>query len=445
MTCPTTVAGNSELIRLTPIDLTYLHMESRSRPMHWALAIRLTPGAAPVTVDQLRDRVRDRSRLFTVFGLGVQHGRWRRATETLAADWDAGAHANAVSVDDEASLLSTIAGLMQGRLRGPKPMWDVTLVTRRDTQTQLILLRVHHCLSDGIAGAAFAALLADADNETLREFDRFGTSPRFCLEQPSPDIIRQARRALLGQWRGAKQWHRWPRLTRSGRREIALYSFSTREIRRAALDRHASVHEYLLAVAGCAISVSPPSARAIPRVRVALPVTLDSDMRHTGNAVAVGLVNLSGSERRLETQLACVRDELLTVQHRRPELALSHLATVGQRLPWAVQRIVTKATMAVLNPEVHIGVNPSYSSIRSVWGHRIADIVPLSPLAGYSLSVTILLLGDRTTFGIVADGRALPGYAETFKRQLDQALSGRSSYDHPSTGHHASHRREVSR
>ena len=75
-----------------------------------------------------------------------------------------------------------------------------------------------------------------------------------------------------------------------------------------------------------------------------------------------------------------------------------------------------------MHPDIHIGINPGFSRVRSVLGQSIVTLTPLSPLAGYSLSVTTLILGHTTTFGVVTDAQALPGYADRFVATLGEVL-----------------------
>ncbi len=80
--------------------------------------------------------------------------------------------------------------------------------------------------------------------------------------------------------------------------------------------------------------------------------------------------------------------------------------------------------MGHMHPDIHIGINPGFSRVRSVLGKPIVGLTPLSPLAGYSFSVTILILGTTTTFGIVTDAAALPpGYADKFVATFDKVLN----------------------
>ena len=97
-------------------------------------------------------------------------------------------------------------------------------------------------------GAAFAALLADGEPDDLAEFERFATSPRFRISGIDPEELKEAKAAYGDQHAaGGGKKRAWPALTKSGEREYALLSASTRTLRKAAKGNGATVHEFLLA------------------------------------------------------------------------------------------------------------------------------------------------------------------------------------------------------
>ncbi|MGZ8178374.1 wax ester/triacylglycerol synthase domain-containing protein [Williamsia sp. SKLECPSW1] len=406
-----------------PPDFTYLHMDTPRRPMHWAMVLGIESGDVPVTLESVRDRVRERVGRYEVFRTGVRNGRWRRPQIVVADIVDVDRHVTASEVRDGDQLLRHVADLCETHLPRPDPFWHIEVVTRVDTGAQTIVLRVHHSLSDGIAGAAFAALLADGSDSDLAEFDRFATSPRFRVGSLDSADLADAKKAHHEQWTRGQEGRgpsAWPALTSSGRREVALHSASTRDVRRAARAHDASVHEFLLAAIGRTLSANPPGDTHPDTIRVTLPATLDPSFRHTGNAVSVSLLNLDGRETDLDRQIDRCRSELALFDQRRPYLAL---AAAGPTPPWPVMRAIVGASMSRMHPDIHIGINPGFSRVRSVLGRRITSLTPLSPLGGYSFSVTSLILGDRVSFGIVADAAALPGYASRFVEAFEGVLA----------------------
>ncbi|MFC3961875.1 wax ester/triacylglycerol synthase domain-containing protein [Nocardia jiangsuensis] len=408
-------------VELAPADFTYLHLDTARSPMHWAMVLELAPGPQ-LHIDEVRARVRERVRLFDIFRLGVRNGRWRRAEVVLTDQVDIDSHVTAAEYRDAADLHRQLAGLHETALPRPEPLWHITLLTPADGGVQYVLLRVHHALSDGIAGAAFAALLADGTPADLTEFERFATAPRYRIAGIEPEVLKESKTAFEDQWKAGRAGRAWPRLTRSGRREVALTSASTRELRRAARNHGASVHEFLLAAIGRTLSLAPPRGTSSEVLRVTLPVTHDQAFRHTGNAVLVSLLNLLGSEPDIRRQLERARAELAFVAARRPELSLA-ATDDAPKIPWPVHRAIANASMRRMSPDIHIGINPGFSKVRAVLGNPIATLTPISPLVGYSFSVTSLILGGRTSFGIVTDPAALAdGYAATFAENFDRVL-----------------------
>lgn len=412
----------SSPVELTPSDHTYLHLDTKSSPMHWAMMLELSTDEPPITFDAIRSRVHERVSRYDLFRLVIAQGRWRKPQVSVADDIEIDRHVSAVDYDDSADLHHHVSTLLEAALPRTNPLWHITFFTPRADGAQFVLLRVHHSLSDGIAGAAFAALLVDGTAEDLDTFDRFATSPRFRTGDIDADVLKAAKTVFGEQFSAGSKGRGWPKLTKSGRRDYHLYSTSTRELRRTAKRNGASVHEFLLAAIGRTLAIAPPPGVAPDVIRVTLPVTNDPAFRHTGNAVVVALLNLAGNEPDLARQIERSRSELAIIDADKPELATAAPAA-DSPLPWALQRVIATAAMSHMSPDIHIGINPGFTRVRSVLGSKITDLTALSPLAGYSFSVTCLILGNRTSLGIVTDPGALPdGYAATFAETLDRVL-----------------------
>lgn len=433
---PRPAADTADVVTLGPQDHTYLHLDTKSRPMHWAMLLELAPDAPRLQIDTIRTRLAERAQVFDILRLGVTEGRWRSPHSVLADTIDPIKHSAVSLFSDISDLRRQLSTLLETHLPRSLPLWQLTLFTPNEShpdaqsadtpRSQYLLLRVHHSISDGIAGAAFSALLADDTGDGLAEFERFATSPRFHISGIDPTDLKRAKAAFNAQWEAAKTGRGWPRLTRSGRRDTAWYSIPTRDLRRCARRADAGVHEFLLGAVGATISAAPPHGSSAQNVRVTLPVTLDKDFRHTGNAVAISLLNLSGTEPDLLRQVARSRNELAVIERERPELALA-AADDAPRAPWPIFRAISAASMARMSPDIHIGVNPGFSRVRSILGAPLANLTALSPLAGYSFSVTCLILGGQTSFGVVTDPEALPGYAETFVAEFGRTLTAAAS------------------
>ncbi|QKT05895.1 diacylglycerol O-acyltransferase [Gordonia sp. X0973] len=413
-------------IELGPQDCTYLHLDTPRAPMHWAMLLELG-GQTSIDVESVRERVAARAKRYRLFRTGIVGGRWRRPRVIEVDEVDVLTQVASASYADDADLHRQVGELMGAHLERGRPFWHITLLSPATLGgRQFLLLRVHHSLSDGIAGAAFSALLADEEGDSLDEFDRFATSPRFHISGIDRDELATAKAAFEESWETGQEGRHWPKLSGSGAREAGWHSVSTRDLRRAAKRSGASVHEYLLAAIGTTISSAPPvvdgGAVSSSSIRVTLPVTLDKEFRHTGNAVSVSLLNLAGDRASVEEQLPGIQDQLKRIERDRPELYLA-AADDAPRAPWPIFRVLSGASMKKMSPDIHIGVNPGFTRVRTVLGAPINDLTALSPLVGYSFSVTILILGTRTSFGIVYDGQALPDYGEKFRAAFDAVLT----------------------
>lgn len=419
-------------ITFRPPDHTYLHLDTPSRPMHWAMLLEVDPQpVGRLDLDTVRSRVADRASRYDLFRTGITGGRWTRPRMLQVAEISPELQVTAVDVADQAELHEAIGQLMAEPLRRGLPYWHITLLSVLGTEDQAgdrqyLLVRVHHSLSDGIAGAAFSALLADGSDEDLSEFDRFATSPRFSISGIEKEALRTAKTAFEDAWADGEQGRRWPALTEDRRREVAWHSVSTRELRRAAKRAGATPHEFVLAAVGAALSTAPPTADRSENIRVTLPVTLDKDFRHTGNAVAVSLLTLSGDQDSVSAQLPRIREQLTRIEDDSMALYLA-AADDAPRAPWPIFRLLSGASMKKMSPDIHVGINPGFTRVRTVLGAPIAGLTALSPLVGYSFSVTILILGTRSSFGLVYDPAALPGYGETFVEAFDTHLGAMDS------------------
>ena len=397
-------------LRLTDLDKNFLHIETRRRPMHWAVLFDLENSGGPISIDQLRGRIRERALAYDIFQLGISRGKWRKPLVGRASETELADNVDQVFVGTDSDATVWVSRLMGRPLTGSRPRWRIWLLNQERPKRQRIAVCAHHVLADGMAAAGFSALFADGSPEELRHFERFLTADRFELGPIDKSDAKRAIRSFRTSWYEGSARPRWPRLT-SGRREVGYLSVPTVELLRMATQCSASVSEYILACVGVALNACPPDGRGLPRkVRTLVPVTLDPGLHHTGNAVGLTFLNIPGSTSGFDDHLAECRQQMGAVAKYQPELALPAIAGQSRLLPWPAQRLASIGTMRLLRPDIILGVNPGFSSARSVFGNRISRVYPFSPLNYASMAISVLVLGGVTTFGIVSDPAALPGY-----------------------------------
>ena len=410
-------------LRLTNLDHEFLHIETRQRPMHWAVLFDLKDSGEPISIDQLRGRVRERALAYDAFQLRISRGKWRKPLVGRASETEIADNVDQVFVDTDSDATAWVSRLMSRPLTGSRPRWRIWLLNQERPKRQRIVVCAHHVLSDGIAAAGFGALFADGTPEELRHFERFLTADRFELGPIDKSDAKRAIRSLRTSWHEGSARPRWPSLT-SGRHEVGYLSVPTVELLRMARQRSVSVAEYVFCCVGVALNACPPDGRGLPRkVRTLVPVTMDPRLHHTGNAVGLAFLNIAGSTCNFNDHLADCRQQMEAVAKHRPELALPAIARQSGFLPWSVQRLASIGTMRLLHPDIVVGVNPGFTSARSVFGNRISHVYPFSPLTYTSMAISALVLGDVTSFGIVADPAALPGYLPRLIRCLRNTIA----------------------
>ncbi|MEV0358081.1 wax ester/triacylglycerol synthase domain-containing protein [Nocardia sp. NPDC050697] len=400
-------------LRFSALDEFFLQIETEHRPTHWTVVIELAPEAEraadiePIALGPLSARMRERIERYRLFRLGAGDGRFGGA---VLREYDvptAMTCVDSAAVADDAEWHELMSALLARPLPRNRPAWRAVLVDQARPARQRLVILGSHAVSDGIAAAAFAALFADGDEERLRQLDRYLDAPRY----PGPrvtarEFVRSAT-AFGGAWSKATRSRRLPRLTANARRAMAAVELPTARVRRAAVGHGAGTAEFLIAAVGAAVADAARTvlpADEMPRtLRAFLPATFDRDLRHSGNAVSMVLINAAGPEAALADRVEATRAQLGAVLDARAEVALPVLARFGRWLPWRARGAAARAALAALAPDLHVGVSPAYVNLKTVLGNEFTAIHTLSPLLGNALSFTCLVLGGTVYIGIVWD------------------------------------------
>ncbi|MGI8801647.1 MAG: wax ester/triacylglycerol synthase family O-acyltransferase [Solirubrobacteraceae bacterium] len=158
--------------RLSPIDASFLHLESARAHMNvgWSAFGTVPAGVARPTVAALRARVASRLRYvprcrqrlqFHPLGLGEPH--WVDDDE-----FDLDAHVVALGPPGEALSPARFAELRDALLSNPldraRPLWQIALAPALEDRRIAVVGRVHHALADGAAAMQIAGLGLDGDD-----------------------------------------------------------------------------------------------------------------------------------------------------------------------------------------------------------------------------------------------------------------------------------------
>jgi diacylglycerol O-acyltransferase len=163
-------------------DSLFLHLERPGMPLHVA-ALCIFEGEIYLEdcIKYIQSKLslvpRYRQRVIPPpFGLGVLH--WESDPT-----FDIRNHLHEIKLKHGTvtELQSAAARILSTTLDRQKPLWDFTLFTRLQRNRTAMLLRVHHCLADGISGVELLSLLLDAEPNVPMKSTK---SPRIKVPPP---------------------------------------------------------------------------------------------------------------------------------------------------------------------------------------------------------------------------------------------------------------------
>ncbi len=456
--------------RLTPVDASFLRLESASAHMHVGWSALLAPRAdrARPSVELLREHVaarlhrapRARQRLaFPALGLGEP--RW---VDDPA--FEPAAHVSAASGPEEVVTLERFGALRDAFLSRPlerrRPLWEVCLVPRLRDGRAGVVGKMHHAMVDGLAAVELALLLFDLDDPARGRDDPVVRAP--------PSAARLAAEALAGAavtpLRAARETGRL--LARPRGRSAALAA----TLRRAAL----AVREDLLppaprsalnvpigpqrtlvghraelelaqrarrpagvtlndvclaAIAGALRRLALERGEQPRALKTMVPVSVRTggDRDTPGNRISLAFIDLpvdaaAPAERRARVRAQTRRFK----QAGRPDGTAALLAATGQ-LPIPLRGPLARAAAGARMYNLTISNVPGPKIPVTVLGAELTECYPVVPIADdHALAIGILSYRDHVFFGLYADPHALPD-VERLPAALDRelhALAGRT-------------------
>ena len=150
--------------RMSSLDAAFLYLERRHAPLHVGCVIRLDRS---LSLDSLLRHLRSRMPRLARFAqravrapLALAHPAWEDDRAFDLCD-----HVQRWSVcrpGGERELCELVATLMARPLDLARPMWEAHLLEELHDGSAALLLKVHHCMIDGISGAALLDALLEA-------------------------------------------------------------------------------------------------------------------------------------------------------------------------------------------------------------------------------------------------------------------------------------------
>jgi diacylglycerol O-acyltransferase len=344
---------------------------------------------------------------------------------------------------DDAALFRWVAEVMERRLDRDKPLWECWVVDGLPYNRWAILMKIHHCIADGIAATRMLAALCDD-----AEGDTFATKIRAAKEEPERSGLRLPALTLnpvdwiTGAWRTSLDMTTAAAQALQGAIEIA-----SGLIRPAAspltgpvtnMRRYTGAHVALEDVARVCesfdVTVNDVALAAITdsfrtmlmrrgeqpgrnSLRTLVPVSVRSNdaADKTDNRVSVMLPYLPVDKADPVQQLKAVHRRLTRAKGSGQRQAGSVFVSAANAIPfpltaWAVRALTRLPQRGVVTLATNV---PGPRRRQHIMGREVIRLLPVPPIAlGLQTGIAILSYADHLTFGITADYDAAPDVDE---------------------------------
>jgi diacylglycerol O-acyltransferase / wax synthase len=449
--------------RLTPLDASFLEVESPTAHMHvgWASTFAPPHERRAPSFEELRDHIesrlcrapRYRQKLAEV-PLGVSDPVW-----IDDPDFDVERHVRHARSSDFHEVVDEV---MSRQLDRDRPLWELWVADRLGDGRIGVVGKVHHCMVDGIAAVELAGVLLDPSPEPPpQEIDEWRPSAppdglRLLAEGALDRIGRAARVARLPLELAARPDHVLGLLATARRAlRAARHSFAPApssvlnepiskgrhlatahrpfaDLRAIKRRRGASVNDVVLAVAAGGVRrlLERRGEPATP-LKTMVPVSVrDGDGADAlGNRISFVFIELPCDEPEPSARLASVKAAM--AERKRdgePEGAHAVLDAI-EYAPRTLQRVVSHATASARAFNLVVSNIPAPPQSLYMLGCKLEEVYPVVPLADrHAVSIGFTTVGDEAFFGVYADRATLPdadALADAIAESVDELAGAR--------------------
>lgn len=425
--------------QLTALDAGFLEAEDSDRHASLAIgAIAVLDGPMPspeaVTV-ALSERVLTAPRLHQLLHtqpLDLGAPQW-----VEDANFDAAHHIRHAALPqpgDDAALHRWAADVMERRLDRDRPLWECWIVDGLENGRWAILLKVHHCIADGIAATRLLSRLCDDGDVTgeggerqaargtaaFSPVDWIGKAWR--ISSGLPGAAMQAVHGAFGIVTGLLRLAAGTSLTGP---VTSMRRYATGEV---SLDDVDSVcREFGVTVNDVALAAITDSFRNTlirrgekPRrdaLRTLVPVSVRSGDAHdrTDNRVSVMLPYLPVDKADPVQQLRTVHSRLSRAKASGQREAGNILVSAANAIPfpltaWTVRALTRLPQRGVVTVATNV---PGPRNRLRIMGREIVRLLPIPPLAlQLRTGIAIMSYADRLVFGVIGDYDTAPDVDE---------------------------------
>lgn len=338
------------------------------------------------------------------------------------------------SPGDDAALHRFVGEVMGRRLDRDRPLWECWVVEGLDDDRWAVLIKIHHCIADGIATMHLFARLGDTANapgydSEIRAAKQAAAGP-FSLPEFGLNPVRWAG----GMWRAATAATRVGVLAVGGALQVtsgilrpaetsslngpvsAMRRFSAAAVK---LDDVARICDaFGVTVNDVALAAITSSYRAAlerrgetPKrtsLRTLVPVSIRSNdaADRTDNRVSLMLPTLPADEEDPVEQLQAVHRRLSRAKGSGQREAGGIFVAMSNLVPfpvtaWAVRALTRLPQRGIVTLATNV---PGPREPMTIMGRRVIRVLPVPPIAmRLRTGVAILSYADELVFGILGD------------------------------------------
>ena len=333
------------------------------------------------------------------------------------------------------AVLALAAPMASGDFDRSRPVWELVYVDGLTDGSAVVVLKVHHSLTDGVGGVDLLDAILDRSPQGDEESEPRGEpdasdaggsphrrSPVVAAGRAAVGVAADAVRDPVGTVRRtaglvpstarvlgpARQPHS-PLMAGRGRgRRLAALEVPTDALRTAAHAAGGTLNDVLVATVLDAVArYHDHHGVAAPLLRFMTPVNLRrADHDAGGNQWAPARFDLPTGAADPVTRMRLVH-EAVGSWRREPALGFNQtLAGIVQQLPGPLSAMVVAQMMRGV--DVIVSNVPGMNGPRWFAGAAVRSMFAMAPTAGAAVNVTLVTHGDRAGIGIVADTAAVP-------------------------------------
>jgi len=443
---------------LSALDASFLEAEDSDRHVSLAIgAVSIVAGPVP-RYDELVSRLTERvcaiprcTQMLHTHRLDLGSPEWVEDPH-----FDISHHVHRVALPDpgdDAQLFQMISIVMQHRLSRERPLWECWIIEGLSDNRWAVLVRLHHCIADGIATAAMLSKLNDDDDD-----DTFAKDIRAAKDSDGfpgrlPPMTMNPLTWLGGMWRtviaaATATEHAvvgmaglTASLVSSPRESSLTGPVTTMRRYSAARVRLADMQKvsraFGVTLNDVALAAITDSYRKLllsrgeqphrDSLRTLVPVSVRSmkDFQKTDNRVSVMLPLLPVDEADPVKQLELVHSRLTTVKAGGQREAGNAFVLAANAIPFALSawtiRLVTRLPQRAV---VALATNvPASRRRQKLMGREVLEVLPIPPIAlGLRTGIAMVSYADSFIFGITADYDTAPDI-DRFAASIEQAVA----------------------